>query len=127
MIEEALTAYLTSNVTGCQFEWLDAGQDVTPPFAVIRGEGEDLIRTQQGTADLQSVDIAIDIYAVTPKTTITIERQIKALMQDYRGPMPAGDGDEIYIDSVDYRGRFGGREGSTKLVYQTINFDIWYR
>lgn len=126
MIEEALILFLKTNITGCSFEWLDTDQEVTPPFAILRGEGEDLIRSHQGTSDLVSVDIAIDIYAVTPAEAISLERSIKAALLDYRGPMdtPAGT---VRIDSVDHKGRFSGRESSTKLVYQTVNYEIWYR
>lgn len=127
MIEEALVAYLNTNVTGCTFEWVDADADTQPPFAVIRSEGEDPIRTQQGTSPLVSVDVAIDVFAKTAVEAVGFERQIKALLQDYRGPMAVPEDNPITIDSVDIRGRFSGREAATKLIYTTINFEIWFR
>lgn len=127
MIEEALVLFLTNQVPGCSFEWLDKDQESIPPFAILRGEGDNSIRTHQGTSDLASVDIAIDIYAITPREAITLERQVRDALLDYRGPMAYQSGDTVRIDSIDFNGRFSGRESSTKLVYQTINLEIWYR
>nr|CAD6417723.1 hypothetical protein REQ54_01743 [Rhizobium sp. Q54] len=93
-MEEALTSLLAS-VAGGRRYWSRAPQTAARPFIVLtRIDGLPNYH-MQGASGLVSSRVQVDVYADTYTATITLARQVKALLSGYSG----GDIQAIFIES----------------------------